>query len=385
MATINAFRGLRPNPAFAHELVLSKPQAESVEIGGCSLKDLLETPARLRPETAAGQAAAYQAIKAALRQLVATGRLVHAERPCIYIYEIEHPGYRQTGVWALTALDDYRNGHIKTHELTLAESSRRLQQYRAATGLEGSPILLAYSRQSAIERIIQQTKQRSQPVTLGNIHGVHRIWEISASDIQQDLIVAFAAVKNVYLADGHHRLESAAATGFGNLSSVYMATDELRITEFDRLVLPEKRWSKAALIRRLAPNFQLTPLKEMEWIRPANPRRLGMLASGRWYRLTARKLGSIGATILQERVLGPVFGIEDPVTDPRLKCIGGAGAKDEIGNFIAEHPNAIAFTLYPLTVEQLIAVADSGGVLPPKSTWIDPKIPYGLILYQHTI
>lgn len=369
MAAILAFCGIRPNPADARELVLSG-----------LLKGLLEAPARLRPETAEGQAVAYAAIARTLAELLAEGRLMIAERPCLYIYEIEQGGHKCSGVWALT---DLHNTVIKTHERTLAESNRRLQNYHSATGLEGSPVLLAYQPDQTIARIITQVKRRPQHTALGNSQGVHRIWEVTDREIQGKLIAAFAAIATIYLADGHHRLESAAGAGSPVLSSLYMAADQLRIREFDRVVLPEKRWSKAALIRRLAPNFQITPLKENELVRPAEPHRFGMLAGGRWYRLAARKPGDIGAAILQNQVLNTVFGISDPAADPRLKCVGGAGAPAELSGLVAERPDAIVFTVCPLTIEAILAVADTGAVLPPKSTWIDPKIPYGLILFQH--
>src|ERR1035437_552014 len=150
MATIQPFSPIRPNPFYADQLVFTKPQAESVsgdytkEGGLKPLKTLLETGARLRPETPEGQEMAYQDIKTILQNLLDNDQLNREKSPCIFIYEIVHETYNQTGVWALTSLEDYRKGDIKIHELTFDDSVRRLKNYRASTRLEGSPILLTY-------------------------------------------------------------------------------------------------------------------------------------------------------------------------------------------------------------------------------------------------
>lgn len=387
MASIRPFKAILPDPAYAEGLVLTRPQVESVG----HLKDLLETGARLRPETPEGQIAAYQAINETLATLIATKRLILEKTPGIYVYEVAHPGYRQTGIWALTHLEDYRDGSLKTHELTLTDSVRRLKNYRAHTGLEGSPVLLTYPPDATINRIIEHTKYSQKPTTLGNNYGVHRLWKIEKPEVQQQLIRAFAQVSTVYLADGHHRLESAEELAFETIMSLYLATDQLRIREFDRIVIPDVKWSKNAIIRRLSPNFRMTPMKAPNPIRPVQPHQFGMLAGGKWYRLRARKHiyeardlpDTIDAALLQEYVLRPVFGIGEPSADPRLKCIGGGQAMEELLAFVAQHPCSVAFTLCPLSVDELIGVAEAGKTLPPKSTWIDPKVPYGLILYQH--
>ncbi|MDB5031098.1 DUF1015 family protein [Mucilaginibacter sp.] len=405
MAQIIPFKAILPNPAYADQLVLTKPQAESVAGSNQKpeqlppLKDLLETGARLRPETPEGQAAAYSTINATLGHLLETHRLVQEETPGIYVYEVEHPTYRQTGIWALTGLEDYRSGNIRKHELTLEDSVRRLKNYRAHTRLEGNPVLLTYIPNPTIDRIIEKTKLKQEHSTIGNSYGVHRLWKIEDSKVQQQLIDAFALIDKVYLADGHHRLESAvqlAETGqsFGQpvydaLSSLYMSTTELRIQEYDRAVVLEEPLDSVAFLKQLLPHFyiQLTD----QFFQPKEIHHIGLYLNCNWYKLLPKPntyahktlADSIDAAILQDRILAPLFGITDPKTDKRLKCIGGRQAIEELLTFIAGHPYVVAFTLCPLTVEELIAVADAGNILPPKSTWIDPKVPYGLILYQH--
>jgi uncharacterized protein (DUF1015 family) len=405
MAQIQSFRAIRPNPFYADQLVFTAPQVESVsgdytKDGALApLKILLETGARQRPETPEGQARAYHDIKETLHDLLLKDQLWQEQMPGIYVYELVHTAYRQTGIWALTSLEDYTTGAIKIHELTFADSVRRLKNYRENTGLEGSPILLAYPPDITINRIIAETKANNPGETLGNEHGLHRLWKIKDERVQQQLIEAFAHVSTVYLADGHHRIESSARLAeerglkdqsvFNTLTALYMASDQLRIMEYDRVVTPLQPVDKIWLFEQLAPNFDIQASKQP--VQPRGAHCIGLYFNKKWYNLYAKPhtyihkgaADNLDAAILQELVLAPIFGIADPKTDPRLKCAGGEKAMEEIDAIIESHRDAIAFTICPLTVEQLIAVADAGEILPPKSTWIVPKIPYGLLLHSH--
>ena len=405
MAQIQPFKAIRPNPFHADQLVFTSLQVESVSGDEhrddtlAPFKNLLETGARQRPETSEGQAKAFRDIKDTLTSLLESDKLWHEQIPGIYVYEVVHKTYRQTGIWALTSLADYKNGDIKIHELTFADSIRRLTNYRKNTGLEGSPILLAYPPDVTINRIIAETRSNNRKVTYGNENGLHHLWKIEVPALQRQLIEAFARIKTVYLADGHHRIESSALLAdeqrsngspvFDHISSLYMATDQLRIEEYDRVVIPSHPIEKQAFFDQLVQHFDIHPSKQ--GVQPRAPHQIGLHFSGKWYELTARPhtyinksaAANLDAYILQQTVLAPVFGIADPRTDSRLKCVGGELAMDEINAILKVHSSAITFTLCPVSVEQLIAVADAGEILPPKSTWIVPKIPYALLLHHH--
>jgi len=405
MANIQPFRAIRSNPFYADQLVFTSLQVESVSGDETKdgtlapLKNLLETGARLRPETPEGQARAFQEIKDTLKNLLESDKLWHEQALGIYVYEVEHKNYRQTGIWALTALEDYTKGNIKIHELTFADSVRRLTNYRRSTGLEGSPILLAYHPDITVNRIIAETIKNNKKITYGNEHGLHHLWKIENPEMQQHLIDAFAKIKTVYLADGHHRIESSALlaaeqrakgiTEFDHISSLYMATDQLRIEEYDRVVVPSESIEKDAFLDRLRLHFDVTPSTQQ--VQPRKLHHFGMCFEKNWFELTAKPnlydkqnaAANLDAYILQEAVLAPIFRIEDPKTDQQLKCAGGEMAMDEINAILRVYPGAIVFTLCPVSVEQLIAVAEAGEILPPKSTWIVPKIPYALLLHYH--
>jgi uncharacterized protein (DUF1015 family) len=400
MATIQPFKPIRPNPIYADQLVFTTPQAESVagdytHNGGLKpLKTLLETGARLRPETPEGQEMAYLDIKETLQNLLGEDRLWREETPGIYVYEVEHPTYSQTGIWALTAIEDYMNLTIKVHELTFADSVRRLKNYRANTRLEGNPVLLTYPPDETINSTIANSKSGPPETVYCNAQGRHRLWKISDPETLQKLTQAFARLPDSYLADGHHRLESACLLAkeqrekglpsCDHISSLYLASDQLRIEGYHRIVVPGEPVNRERLYRRLMENFHIHESTGNHHVLPEEAGHLGMQLGGQWYHLLPKHPNdSFDAEMLQEKILAPVFDINDPKTDIRLKCAGGEKALEEMDKILREQPQAIAFTLCPLTVEQLISAANARQILPPKSTWIVPKVPYGLLIHQH--
>jgi uncharacterized protein (DUF1015 family) len=383
MATIKPFRALQPNPFYADQLVF--PGDEQVFFFGINqkehpllpLKEQLETPARLRPETEEGQQQAYLAIRENLQRLLDMGRVWQEEKPGIYIYEIVHRNYRQTGVWALTAIKDYTNGHIKLHEQTLADSERRISNYRKYTGLEGSPVLLTYEPSVAINRIIAETCANHKKTTVGNKKSLHRLWKIEDKETLDQLTYAFAQIGKVYMADGHHRLAGTANLGVKEeaskyISSLYIAADQLRIIDYYRVVLPETEIHENILLGKIAKTFTIYPSSQP--VRPKCAHVIGMSLNGRWYELAAIDKSKLDTVLLQGDVLDPLFNITDPRTDNRLKCIGGEYALEETIAFLKQNPTAVGFTLCPMPVKILMKA---------KSTCIDPKVPYGLLLFQH--
>jgi uncharacterized protein (DUF1015 family) len=405
MASIKPFCAIRPNSIYADQLVFTTMQAESVS-GDLNkseslppLKTLLETIARYRPETPEGQTDAYTEVNHTLQNLLEKDRLWCEKKPGIYVYEIVTKNYRQAGIWALTALSDYTNGTIKIHELTIADSVRRLKNYRQHTGLEGSPVLLTYSPHLVINRIIAETRANNKKTSLGNREGFHRLWKIEDDATIKKLTEAFVQIGTVYLADGHHRLESAdrlaaeqQAAGlqvFDTISSLYIASDQLRIQEYDRLILPDKLIEKEVLMDKILESFSVQKARSNRPVQPREKNIIGMYLNGKWFSLMPREApvnrgaAALDVSVLHDQLLASVFGIADAGTDLRLKCVGGEKAMEELQTLLESYSDAIAFTLCPLTVDELIEVADAGEILPPKSTWIDPKVPYGLLMYCH--
>jgi uncharacterized protein (DUF1015 family) len=281
-------------------------------------------------------------------------------------------------------------GKIKLHELTLADSERRISNYRKNTGLEGSPVLMTYMPDVTINRIIAETCAKNKKTTIGNKQRMHRIWKIEDQYTLDRLTEAFEKIDKVYMADGHHRLAAATRLaretgGCENFSALYMAADQLHIREYYRVVFPKTRINPQRLLEKLKTIFTVCPEPQNQPVKPDRGRCIGMCLSGQWYSLIAEKAEVPDVVLLQEKVLASLFGITDPRTDTRLKCTGGETAMEDTLKELCADTAAIAFTLCPLTVEQLVAAAEAGQILPPKSTWIDPKVPYGLLLVQHEI
>src|SRR6185503_2508730 len=350
MPDIKPFRAIRPDPDHAGQLVFASPELiimfnnERTEEVLPPLKTILESGARARPETPEGQAAAYADIRQSLHDLLSREKLWQEEKKGIYVYEIVHKTYRQTGIWALTALNDYTAGNIKTHELTFADSVRRMKNYREHTGLEGSPVLLTYAPDVTINRIIAETRASGNAIAMGNTEAMHKLWKIEDQKIIDQLVSAFAGIKTAYLADGHHRLASSArlaqeqcANGvpvFDTISSLYIATDQLHIREYDRVYLPDQPIEKHRLFRQMTDNFYIEKSPGNKPVRPSKLHRMGMLIENTWYLLTPRPhtyanpdtARALDAAILQDQLLAPVFSITDPGTDKRLKYFGGETA-----------------------------------------------------------
>ncbi len=302
MATIKAFRATRPNPLYATGLIQTSPQVQSVagnshdEDSMPVLKIALEIGARHRPETPEWQARAYEDIRHTLQDLLKKGLLQPEEKPGMYVYEVVHKTYRQTGIWAHTNIADYTNGTIKTHELTFADSVRRIKNYRRNARLEGSPVLFTYQPHIAVNRIIAETIQRNNKTSLSNHEATHMLWKIDNEAVLDELIAAFAQIETIYLADGHHRLESAAKLAseqrndgeqvFDSISSLYMAADQLRIAEFDRVVMPSTTMNRTELLTKIGEQFEV--LKSENPIKPQELHCIGMYADDEWFELKPR-------------------------------------------------------------------------------------------------
>lgn len=407
MATIYPFCAIRPNPFYADQLVFASADHIVVLDHGKPedklppLKESLEAVARVRPEVPENQQVAFNNILLTLKKLLAEDKLWHEQQPGIYVYEVINKNYRQTGIWALTDLEDYRKNHILTHEHTFNDNVRRQTIYRGNTGIEGSPILLTYAPNRIVNRIIAATREGEHHMLTGDKDWLHKLWKIADEAIIAQLRDAFSQITTVYLSDGHHRLESAMQLAdeqkkqgikpFNTISSLYMCTDQLRIEEYNRVVITDEPVDINGLLQQLGPNFHVSESPGNTPVRPVNKHAVGMLINGRWFNLQAKAhtyqnaagANALDAAILQQMVFKTIFGITDPKTDSRLKCAGGEQVMEEIWAIIQRNPNAIAFTLCPLSVNELMSVADAGEVLPPKSTWIVPKVPYGLLINQH--
>ncbi|MBC8986604.1 DUF1015 domain-containing protein [Pedobacter sp. N36a] len=322
--------------------------------------------------------------------------------PVIYVYQVIHDGLCQTGIWTLTHINDYLEGRIKKHESTVERRENLLADYLQQTGLDANPVLITYHPDPTINRLIK--KYTALKPVLDFVFAdqtEHRIWAIDDAHDLVEIVKAFAAIPAVYIADGHHRAASMAKMGLqkqslnadkhtGNepynyFTTVYMNTEEVKVLEFNRLVRDMGKLSKGDFMKTLKECFEVLPVTAA--VKPADLHQMGMYFDKHWYVLQPKPdiydsnnpVGVLDVSILQDFILEPILGIKDPRTDARITFEGGRTPVPELQEKVDNGLFAIAFTLFPTSVAQVIAVAEADGVMPPKSTWVEPKFLVGLL------
>jgi uncharacterized protein (DUF1015 family) len=322
--------------------------------------------------------------------------------PAIYIYQVKHDGFLQTGIWTLTHIDDYLEGRIKKHEATVERREILLADYLQQTGLDANPVLITYQPDVIVDRITNQYLQQTPTLDFSFTDGTaHKIWAITDKQDIDAIVKAFADMPDVYIADGHHRAASMAKMGqqkkklnskkhlgtelYNYFSTVYMNTNEVKVLEFNRLVRDMGGLSDEGFLSGLTHSFIVE--KSEKSIKPDALHKIGMYFKGKWYTLLPKPeiydannpVDVLDVSILQNFILEPLLKIKDPRTDARLTFEGGRTALSDLQSKVDNGLFAIAFVLYPTSVSQVIAVADAGGVMPPKSTWVEPKFLVGLL------
>jgi uncharacterized protein (DUF1015 family) len=346
---------------------------------------------------------AYKKINENFEDFLEKGILIRDSTPSHYIYQIRHRGIVQTGIWTGTCIDDYLSNTVRKHELTRADRENALIDYLQQTGVDANPVLITYTQTDSIRLVIERKVDDTPDLDFKTPDAEHKLWKVSNEAEVLELTKAFAELPVTYIADGHHRAAAASLLGierrrlnlkhtgteeYNFFSSVYMATDQLQILEFNRLVKDTGHYFKEQFLSQLSENFEVT-VSETE-MKPTQLHEFGMYLDHTWYRLTAlphtyRKespVADLDVTLLQDYVFELILKINDPRTDPRIAFLGGTTPINELTGLVNTGEYAIAFTLFPTSIEQLIKVADAGEVMPPKSTWFEPKFQAGLVIHQ---
>lgn len=336
----------------------------------------------------------FDRIRSAFKGFCDEGILERDPEPCIYVYEQRMRGGVSRGIIAGVSNSAYRDGRIKVHEQTLTARENLFAEYLAHTGINAEPVLLCTPEGTdwpALLEPIAATRPDQDFTTTDRVR--HRLWAVSDALVRRRLQEAFANVSALYIADGHHRMASSA-----RLSEQLGATDvdpqawclafivpkpDLHIYNFDRVVLDLDDAARAQVIERLRADFGLVPCSEAQ----AEPGVVGMHCSEGWFRFTLHPAASgnavaqLDADRLSSQVLGPLLGITDLRSDPRIRFVPGA---DGVAPLLkaCDHPGRMGFHLHPVEFAALKAVADEGGTMPPKSTYIEPKLRSGLVIYS---
>ena len=405
MAIIKPFKALKPKKELA-EKVASRPydvlnsQEAKKEAAGNNYSFLRITKSEIDLpdgiDTHSQQV--YDMAKANLELFIQNGTLFKEEKPCYYIYQLVMNGKSQTGLVCVSSIEDYFNDVIKKHELTRPEKEKdRIDHMRTIHAQTGN-VFMAYRDVMEINALINGWKAKNTPeydFTAGD--GIkHTVWVINRDDVINSITNLFATkVPNTYIADGHHRAASAAKVSKqlpdSEDAKFFLTTifpeSQLAILDYNRVVKDLNELTTEEFIGALQDDFMLTYSPEP--VKPAVLHEFGMYLGDEWYILTAREgtyrkdpIGVLDVTILQNNVLDKILDIEDPRTDNRVDFVGGIRGLEELEKRVNSGEMAAAFSLYPVTLEQLFAIADSGKVMPPKSTWFEPKLRDGLLTHM---
>jgi uncharacterized protein (DUF1015 family) len=394
---IKPFRALRPVPARAADVlappydVLSSSEARIRAKGKpFSFLHVSKPEIDLDPDVNPYDAAVYAKAAENLKRMANAGMLMRDAAPCYYVYRLTWRGHTQTGLACVASLADYLSNRIRKHELTTpVKEDDRVRQIEAVNAQTG-PVMIGYPAAPAIDMMLEAVTLADADVDVTADDGVrHQLWVISDAAVIDRLSKAFDALPAVYIADGHHRSAAAARVAAGRKTDGYFLAvmfpeREMTILDYNRVVKDLNGRAPAQFLAELGESFTVAAMDKP--VRPAAANEFGMYLAGQWYRLTLRPdlipsdpIGRLPITMLARNVIEPLLGITDPRTDKRIDFIGGARGLEGLEARVNSGEMAVAFALYPTQMADLMAVADAGLIMPPKSTWFEPKLADGMV------
>lgn len=410
MADIIPFRAVRPRADLAEKIAALPYDVYSREEAREAVKGDGYTFLRIdRPETQFSEdydmyaPEVYEKAAQMLQQMIEAGLFIQESKAAYYVYELVMDGRSQVGIGACASVDDYDNRVIKKHENTRADKEADRIRHVDVCSAQTGPIFLAYRRREAIEREVKRAMAEKPVYDFTAQDGItHRVWVIDGEEAVSRIQAAFRQVEDIYIADGHHRCASAVRvskkrriefpdyTGeeeFNYFLSVLFPDDQLMIMDYNRVVKPGEDFDESAFPEKLVRSFQV----EKQGKEPYKPKRkgeIGMYFQDDWYRLTINNdcytgdpVEDLDVAVLQKYLLEPVFGIVDPKVDERIDFVGGIRGLKELERRV--HTDAkVAFAMFPTDIHELFAVSDAGKLMPPKSTWFEPKLRSGLLIHK---
>ncbi|MEO6136427.1 MAG: DUF1015 family protein [Ginsengibacter sp.] len=404
MISISPFKALRPEPQFARQVasrpydVLSSKEAK-VEAEGnpYSFLHITKSEIDLPVSTDVHSPEVYEKAKENLDAFMSRPVLFSESKPCYYIYELTMNERSQTGLVCCSSVSDYEKGLIKKHEFTRPEKELDRINHIKITGAQTGNVFLAMRDVTELNDILEKWKTDKSPVYNFAAEDLiqHTVWVISDEKLIDRITEIFKTeVDCTYIADGHHRAASAAKVSdqimdneeAGHFLTTLFPQSQLEILDYNRVVKDLNGFSNDEFLGKLNNHFSLDKVSEA--YKPNAPHHFGMYANGQWYKLTALDgtfahdpIGILDISILQNNLLEPVLGIKDQRTDTRIDFVGGIRGMAELERRVDSGEMAVAFSIFPVTINQLFDIADTGNVMPPKSTWFEPKLRDGLLTH----
>lgn len=410
MATVKPFNCISPKKELAEKVaalpydVYNRQEAcEAVKGNELSFLRIDRAETQFDDSVSTYDDRVYAKAKEMLDKMIEDGIYQKETEPCYYVYELTMDGRTQTGLVGCASIDDYVNNIIKKHENTRADKEEDRIRHVDTCNAQTGPIFLAYRSNDVINGIVEGAKKSEAYCNFVADDGIrHAAWKISDKNSLEAIQNAFENTDSIYIADGHHRAASAVKVGlkrrnenpgfdgteeFNFFLSVLFPDDQLMIMPYNRVVKDLNGLSKEEFVERVSACFTVENLGKNPYS-PEIKGCIGMFLDGDWYKLTANEniksddpVDGLDVSVLQKNILTPILGIEDPRTDKRIDFIGGIRGLGELEKRCAEDMT-VAFSMYPTAISELFAVSDAGRLMPPKSTWFEPKLRSGLFIHQ---
>ncbi len=408
MAKIKAFKGWRPIPDLAARVasrpydVLNTEEARNEAEGNpYSFLHVVKPEIGLPSDHNPYDLAVYRLARSNFQNLVQTGVFQRDEQACLYLYRLTWRGQSQTGIVAAAATEDYFNGTIKLHELTRPDKEEDRKNHLRFSGIIAEPVFFSYPSVAAIDEIVAQAQDENPAYDfIAEDEVQHQIWVLRSPHVIESLVSLFQEqVPNTYVADGHHRTaaaawvsrewaETQAIAATQSFMAVHFPDNQLRIIDYNRVVRDLNGLSKEDFLGQLATAFHLHP--QPKAYQPQEPKKFGLYLAGQWYELIAKgeltgsedPVEALDVTFLTKYILEPILDISDLRRDKRIDFVGGIRGLGELERRVDSGEMALAFSLYPVSMQELINIANTDAIMPPKTTWFEPKLRSGLVVYD---
>jgi uncharacterized protein (DUF1015 family) len=411
MALVVPLRVLRPKDTCVKAVasppydVLSRDEAVKMAEGNpLSFLHVEKSEIDLPPDVDPADDRVFQTARDNLQRLIRQGVLIQEENPCFFVYSQQVGDYVQYGITAGISIAEYEAGRIKKHEQTRPDKEMERTRHIAAVNAHTGLVFLSYRSQPAIDDKVARTVRR-RPIYdfTADDGGVHRVWAVRGEQDIRFLKEAFAGVDTLFIADGHHRAAAAAAVcrlkkqqnpadrgdePYHFMMATLFPDNQLRILDYNRVARHLNGLTQNEFLNKIKINFQITP--DFTQRKPSVMHTFGMYLNGQWFRLEVKKnildcddpMRLLDVAILQNHLLEPVLGIQDPRTDPGIDFIGGVRGMDALEERVDTGEYAVAFSLFPTTMAQLMDIAAADLLMPPKSTWFEPKLRSGIFVHR---
>jgi len=409
---IRAFKGFRPVAGFASRVasrpydVLDSDEARvEAKDNPWSFLNVVKPEITLPADIDHYSAEVYQAGSRNFLKLVNDGVFFQDRQACLYIYELTMHGRSQTGIVACAAVEDYMQGRIKKHELTRPDKENDRKNHVRVSMLNAEPVFFAYKAVAQLDTIVNRITGTEPAYDFTAEDDIrHRFWVVNDAVTIDSIITAFAAMPATYVADGHHRTAAAALVGhdlqqnnpthtgneeYNYFLAVHFPDNQLEIFDYNRVIKDLNGHTDVSLLEAISAAFTVGPASKQQ-IRPSALHQISMYMQGNWYLLQAKPgtyddsdpIGVLDVTILSQHILEPVLNIRDLRTDKRIDFVGGIRGLGELERRVNSGEMAVAFAMYPVSMKQLMDIADNDLIMPPKVTWFEPKLRSGLVVHS---